>query len=80
MEFIGLRNFEIIFDSKDFWQSLRLTGVYLVIFVVLTGVIAFLLAILFNRKIRFSGVYIVAIFIPWVLSEIIYGVSCRWMF
>ena len=80
MEFIGLRNFEIIFDSKDFWQSLRLTGVYLVIFVVLTGVIAFLLAILFNRKIRLSGVYMVAIFIPWVLSEIISGVSWRWMF
>jgi ABC-type sugar transport system permease subunit len=80
MEFIGLRNFEIIFDSKDFWQSLRLTGIYLVIFVVLTGVIAFLLAILFNRKIRLSGVYMVAIFIPWVLSEIISGVSWRWMF
>jgi ABC-type sugar transport system permease subunit len=80
MEFIGLKNFEIIFDSKDFWQSLRLTGIYLVIFVVLTGMIAFLLAILFNRKIRLSGVYMVAIFIPWVLSEIISGVSWRWMF
>ena len=79
-EFIWFKNFQIIFQSKDFWESLRYTVVFLVLYVLITGVIAFVLALLFNRKIKLGGAYMVAIFIPWVLSEIISGVSWRWMF
>ena len=79
-EFIWFKNFQIIFQSKDFWESLQYTAVFLVLYVLITGVIAFALALLFNRKIKLGGAYMVAIFIPWVLSEIISGVSWRWMF
>ena len=80
LEFIGLRNFQIIFGSGDFWQSLRLTLVFVFFYVLLTVTTAFLLALLFNRKLRLGGAYMIALFIPWVLSEITSGVVWRWMF
>ena len=80
LEFIGLRNFQIIFGSGDFWQSLQLTLTFVFFYVFITVVMAFLLALLFNRKLRLGGMYMIAIFIPWVLSEITSGVVWRWMF
>jgi multiple sugar transport system permease protein len=80
LEFVGLRNFEIIFSSSDFWQSFRLTAVYGIIFVGLVMIFAFLLALIFNRGLRFGGLYMSIIFIPWMLSEIVSSVMFRWMF
>ncbi len=80
MRFIGFENFEFIFDSGDFWESLRLTLVFGITYVVLTMFFAFLLALLFNRGLAFGGFYMTLIFIPWVLSEITSGVVWRWMF
>lgn len=80
LEFVGLRNFEIIFNSSDFWQSFRLTAVYGIVFVGLVMIFAFLLALIFNRGLRFGGLYMSIIFIPWMLSEIVSSVMFRWMF
>ncbi len=80
LEFVGLRNFEIIFNSGDFWESFRLTFVYGILFVTLVMVFAFLLALIFNRGLRFSGFYMAIIFVPWMLSEIVSSVMFRWMF
>ncbi len=78
--FVGLRNFRQLFRSDDFWESLQTTAIYGVIFVFLTLAIAFMLALLFNRRVRFSAVYMTIIFIPWMLSEVVTGVIFRWLF
>lgn len=78
--FVGLQNYEFIFTSSDFWESMRLTLVFGVFYIVLTVFLAFLLALLFNRGLRFGGFYMTLIFVPWVLSEIVSGVVWRWMF
>ena len=80
LEFIGLRNFDIILNSGDFWESLQLTLIFGVFYVGITLAFAFVLALLFNRGLRFGGVYMTLVFIPWVLSEIVSGVVWRWMF
>ncbi len=79
-EFVGIRNFQIIAQSNDFRESLRLTLIFTFVFVVLTVLLAFLLALLMNRKMRLTALYMTAIFLPWVLSEITSGVVWRWMF
>lgn len=80
LDFVGLKNFQIIFNSGDFWESFRLTFIYGFIFVTLVMGFAFILALIFNRGIRFSGFYMAIIFIPWMLSEIVSSVMFRWMF
>lgn len=78
--FVGLRNFEQILNSAGFYESLRLTLVYGLFFVSLTLLFAFLLALAFNRKLGYTGVFMTTIFIPWMLSEIVTGIIFRWLF
>ncbi|NJO84397.1 MAG: sugar ABC transporter permease [Blastochloris sp.] len=49
-------------------------------FVLITVVLAFLLAIIFNRRLKGTTVYMVIIFVPWMLSEIVSGIMFRWLF
>lgn len=80
LEYVGLRNFDVLFDSPNFWWSLRLTVVFGVIFVLCVMIIALLLALIFNYRRQLTGIYMIIIVIPWVLSEIVTGVMFRWMF
>lgn len=71
--YVGLQNFKQLFATSLFKQSIGLTVVFLVSFVLLTLVVGFAIAYLLSRPIRFSGLYTTLLFIPWVLSAIIGG-------
>jgi ABC-type sugar transport system permease subunit len=79
-EFVGLRNFSVIWESRSFWNSIHLTGVFGAWFLVLVMVIGLLLALLFNNKLNGNSIYMTLIFIPWMISEIVAGIMWRWMF
>ncbi|NWF79528.1 MAG: sugar ABC transporter permease [Chloroflexi bacterium] len=79
-EFVGLRNYVTILTGKNFWESLQATLIFGVSFVLITVSVAFLLALVFNRRPRGAGFYMTIIFLPWMLSEIVSGVMFRWMF
>jgi ABC-type sugar transport system permease subunit len=78
--FSGLDNFQTIIESRNFWNSLFLTFAYGVLFVTITMVLGFGLALIFQRKPRGSSIFLIIIFIPWMLSEIVTGIMWRWMF
>ncbi|MFN3332961.1 MAG: carbohydrate ABC transporter permease [Caldilinea sp.] len=78
--FVGTRNFEQILASANFWDSLRLTAVYGVLFVLLTMIFAFILAVMLNRRMSYTGLFMTMIFVPWILSEVVTGVIFRWLF
>lgn len=78
--FVGMRNFEQILASANFWDSLRLTAVYGVLFVLLTMIFAFILAVMLNRRLNYTGLFMTMIFVPWILSEVVTGVIFRWLF
>jgi ABC-type sugar transport system permease subunit len=80
LEFVGFRNFEVIWGSSNFWNSIQLTAVFGLWFLLLVMVFGLLLALVFNRKLRGNGVYMTFIFIPWMISEIVAGIMWRWMF
>jgi ABC-type sugar transport system permease subunit len=72
-EFVGLKNFERVFGSAAFAESLGHTVVFLIGYVVVTMAASFVIAQFLNRKLRLSGVYITLIFVPWVIADIIAG-------
>jgi ABC-type sugar transport system permease subunit len=78
--FVGLKNFQTISRSGDFWESLGNTLTFGVFYIVLTMTFAFFMALLFNRGLRLGSLYMTLVFVPWVLSEIVSGVVWRWMF
>ena len=72
-KFIGLRNFERILDSAAFKESVGHTLVFLVGYILFTMTVSFGVALLLNRKMKLSGVYLTLLFIPWVIADIIAG-------
>jgi ABC-type sugar transport system permease subunit len=78
--YVGLENFQRILANQNFWDGLGRTAVYGLFYIGLVMIFGFLLALLFHRGIRFGGVFLTIVFIPWMLSEIVAGVMWRWMF
>ncbi|MGC9397618.1 MAG: carbohydrate ABC transporter permease [Anaerolineae bacterium] len=74
---VGLYNFKRLFDMSLFSESIGHTFVFLVGYVSLTLIIAFLTAYLLSQKIRLTGLYLTLLFLPWVLANIIVGLIFR---
>ena len=75
--FVGLKNFRRLLGMGVFGESVGHTIVFLVGYVALTMVLAFIVSLLLSRSKRFSGFYLTLLFIPWVLSNIIVGLVFR---
>jgi multiple sugar transport system permease protein len=77
---IGLDNYRELFQDDLFWKSLRVSAIYSVVSVPAGLVLALLLAVLLNHKMR--GVYLFrAIFyLPTVISGVGVAMLWRWMF
>lgn len=76
-EYVGLRNYIRLSQMSIFSESVGHTIVFLVGFVSLTLVAGFCIALLLNRKMRLSGLYVTLIYIPWVIADIIVGMVWR---
>jgi ABC-type sugar transport system permease subunit len=77
---IGLDNYARLLQSPTFRESLRNTAVYSVSYLIFTVSLGVIVALLLNRRIKFTGVYLVIIFIPWVISDVVAGTMWRWLF
>ncbi len=77
---VGLANFERLFNSPTFVESLKTTVIYSGFYLALTVSLGLLVALLLNRRIRFTGGYLILIFIPWVISDVVAGTMWRWLF
>jgi ABC-type sugar transport system permease subunit len=75
-----LRNYERLFQTPSFLDGLGHTATYALSFLFITVVVGMFLALLLNRRIRFTGFYLVILFIPWVLSDVVAGTMWRWLF
>ena len=75
--FVGTDNFRRLFGMGLFGESVGHTLVFLIGYVSLTLVLGFIIAQLLNRKLRFSGLYVTLLFIPWIIADIIVGIVFR---
>jgi ABC-type sugar transport system permease subunit len=71
--YIGFDNFSQLFQEGIAGKSLSNTLIYTVIFVVFSNVIALCLAFVLNMKIRATGLYRTAAYIPTLFSAIVVG-------
>ncbi|WIY52537.1 sugar ABC transporter permease [Devosia sp. YIM 151766] len=77
-EFVGFRNYEIIFTSSVFWRSVWVTLVFSVGFVVLSTVIGFAMALLLNQNFFGRGVARALLIIPWATPWLVIGILWKW--
>jgi ABC-type sugar transport system permease subunit len=75
--YVGLKNFNRLFGMSLFGESVGHTIVFLVGYTALTMALGFIIALLLNRKLRLSAVYVTLLFIPWIIADIIVGLVFR---
>lgn len=78
--FIGLNNYAYLLHSPDFWQSLRVTLLYVAISVPLQLIIALFLALGLMSSIRAKAFWRMLIFAPFILPIVATTEIWFWMF
>lgn len=76
-EYVGLDNFPRLFRMGIFGESVGHTVVFLIGYTTLTLVLGFIIALLLNRKLKLSGLYVTVLFVPWIIADIIVGIVFR---
>lgn len=79
-DFIGLDNYERLFNDSLFWKSLSVTATYAVIAIPLTVAISLGMAQLCNRVLRGMSFYRSIYFLPVVTSAVLSGIIFIWIF
>lgn len=80
MEFIGAANYTRLVQDDLFWSSLKVTLVYVLIFVPLIMVISLSGAVLLDRLVKYSGLFRSLLFLPYLSSFVMAGIIWTWIF
>lgn len=77
---VGTRNYERLFSDTRFIESLQNSVIFVGSFVILTLGSGLLIAVLLNQRARFNPIYMICLFVPWVISDVVGGTIWRWLF
>jgi multiple sugar transport system permease protein/raffinose/stachyose/melibiose transport system permease protein len=72
-EFVGLRNYVLIWEDETFRAAVGHNFVIVVLSLVMQGPLAILFALLLNQKMKGRSLIRVLIFVPYVISEVVVG-------
>ncbi|MET4579510.1 sn-glycerol-3-phosphate ABC transporter permease UgpA [Ottowia thiooxydans] len=79
-EFVGLANFERLFNDPSYLNSFKITAVFSVLVAVLGISVALLLAVMANRVVRGASVYKTLLIWPYAVAPVVAGVLWLMMF
>lgn len=78
-EFVGLAQYQRLFEMDRWWVALRNLGIFSVLYVAGALALGLLLAIFLDQKIRFEGALRTVYLYPMALSFIVTGTAWKWI-
>lgn len=78
-EWIGLGNYERMVEDPLFWESMRITGLYVLILVPVLFVVSLGLGLLVKQNLPGVSVFRTIFFMPYVISLIVVGLLWKFM-
>ncbi len=78
-EFVGLAQYERLFDNDRWLLSLQNLALYGVLFIVACMVIGFLLAVFIDQKVKAEGVFRTVFLYPYAMSFVATGLVWQWV-
>lgn len=78
--FIGLENYKRLFSDKYVWQALINTFKYAIVEVPLSIIIAIVIAVILNRKMKGRAVFRTIYFLPMVAAPAAVAMVWRWLY
>jgi multiple sugar transport system permease protein len=79
-EYVGLRQFERVIEDQIFWDSLKLSVVWVVGNALLQTLVAFFFALTINQRLRGGAVIQILILLPWAIPTVAVAVVGTWLF
>ena len=79
-DFVGFENYVKSFQDETFWSTLRFTGGFVVVSLVLINVVAFGLALLVTAKMRSANIFRTFFFVPNLIGGVVLGVIWQFIF
>ena len=79
LRFVGLQNYIALFKNPDFLFSVRISFIFAIAATAIKLVIGFLLALLFQNKIKGFGVFRTLLVIPMMITPICAGLIWKYM-
>ena len=79
-KFAGLKNYRILFTSQRFWTNVKNNMIWLILFVIPTGIFGMVLAYVLELMPRISRVLKPIFFYPLVISPVVTGTLWAWFF
>lgn len=78
--FSGLKNFQELFNDAAFWNALRYTLLFIVLYVPIVFISGLMLALFLNQKVHGMLVVRTATFLPVVASWVVVSLIWKWIF
>lgn len=80
MRWIGLDNYLTALHSGEFWNSVRITFIYVVVAVPACVILGLLVALLLNQILHARGFYRLMFFLPVITSMVVAAIIWKWLF
>nr|WP_182308189.1 sugar ABC transporter permease [Ciceribacter thiooxidans] len=78
--FIGLENYEFLWDDSVFWLSVFNTVLYTVVASVLKFALGLWLALLLNEHLPFKSFFRAIVLLPWVVPTVLSALAFWWIY
>ena len=78
--FVGFDNYLRIFDDARFWTAVSRTTVYTVVCVVVTTLLAVLVALLLNEVFPGQRLLSALLLVPWATPSVVNGLMWKWIY
>ncbi|MEU5835561.1 sugar ABC transporter permease [Streptomyces diacarni] len=78
-EWIGLGNYRRMMGDPLFWDSMKITGLYVVVLVPVLFCVSLGLGLLVKQRLPGVGAYRTALFMPYVISLVVVGVLWKFL-
>jgi putative chitobiose transport system permease protein len=77
---VGFDNYRTLLVSKEFWQVLWNTIVFMIVAVPILVVLPIFIAVLLSQNIRGITIYRVITYIPVIISIVVAGIAFKWLY
>ncbi len=77
--YIGLENYRFVLTDARFWQSVKVTAVFVVISVTFVIVLSTAIALLLNCEFRGRGIVRALMLVPWAIPNVANGLMWLWI-
>ena len=78
--FIGIYNYKLLLHSREFYQTLFNTFLFLVMVVPILTIVPLIVAIFINQKIKGITIYKILIYLPVVVSIVVVAIAFKWLY